>query len=268
MVGSMRSTRTVQAVAVPAAPSFADSAEFRKHLAESYGFRKIGEQLPDNVTLKDVLDSPMDSLCLDMDRNCSYSGHDCAHKSFSKNKLVEDIVGTLAFLPLVEDTAWHPVWEEEFDSSPVLRKAILSGDGPFGPWISIAHWALLSFTAIYALVPGTSGLSLLLPLTDEWNAAQAQLNGTIHCDYTCWIEILCHDINVHIPHHVSARIPHYNLRVAHKSLQENWGKLTCMNLNLVCHVYDKEENHVAFDKLAPQESHPVTFLKRVMPDYA
>uniref|UniRef100_M4D1B6 Fatty acid desaturase domain-containing protein n=1 Tax=Brassica campestris TaxID=3711 RepID=M4D1B6_BRACM len=29
-------------------------------------------------------------------------GHDCAHESFSKNKLVEDIVGTLAFLPLVD----------------------------------------------------------------------------------------------------------------------------------------------------------------------
>ncbi|KAK1568626.1 hypothetical protein Q3G72_026899 [Acer saccharum] len=28
-------------------------------------------------------------------------GHDCAHKSFSKNKLVEDIGGTLAFLPLI-----------------------------------------------------------------------------------------------------------------------------------------------------------------------
>lgn len=28
-------------------------------------------------------------------------GHDCAHKAFSRNKLVEDIVGTLAFLPLI-----------------------------------------------------------------------------------------------------------------------------------------------------------------------
>lgn len=28
-------------------------------------------------------------------------GHDCAHKAFSSNKLVEDIVGTLAFLPLI-----------------------------------------------------------------------------------------------------------------------------------------------------------------------
>lgn len=28
-------------------------------------------------------------------------GHDCAHKSFSKNKLVEDIVGTLMMAPLI-----------------------------------------------------------------------------------------------------------------------------------------------------------------------
>ncbi|KAL3566869.1 hypothetical protein D5086_032284 [Populus alba] len=212
MVGSMRSTRTVQAVAVPAAPSFADSAE-------PHGFPLLGH------------------------------GQE------------------LQLLGLVEDTAWHPVWEEEFDSSPVLRKAIISGDGPFGPWMSIAHWALLSFTAIYALVPGTSGLSLLLPLTDEYfhngasygSSNSFQIFRRVECSSgpAQWnnslIEILCHDINVHIPHHVSARIPHYNLRVAHKSLQENWGK---------------EENHVAFDKLAPQESHPVTFLKRVMPDYA
>lgn len=28
-------------------------------------------------------------------------GHDCGHRSFSENKLVEDIVGTLMFMPLV-----------------------------------------------------------------------------------------------------------------------------------------------------------------------
>jgi hypothetical protein len=28
-------------------------------------------------------------------------GHDCGHRSFSTNKLVEDIVGTLMFMPLV-----------------------------------------------------------------------------------------------------------------------------------------------------------------------
>jgi hypothetical protein len=28
-------------------------------------------------------------------------GHDCGHRSFSENKLLEDIVGTLAFMPLI-----------------------------------------------------------------------------------------------------------------------------------------------------------------------
>lgn len=41
---------------------------------------------------------------------------------------------------LDEDTAWHPVWKQEFDSSPMLRKAIIYGYGPFRPWMSIAHW--------------------------------------------------------------------------------------------------------------------------------
>jgi omega-6 fatty acid desaturase (delta-12 desaturase) len=61
-------------------------------------------------------------------------GHDCGHRSFSSNKLLEDIVGTLMFMPLifpfepwrikhnqhhaftnklVDDTAWHPVMESE-----------------------------------------------------------------------------------------------------------------------------------------------------------
>lgn len=137
------------------------------------------------------------------------------------------------------------------------------------------------------------------------------------------IEILCHDINVHIPHHISPRIPSYNLRAAHESIQENWGKvitpflsrisvvnndsnmsrnrkkfspeklvrqlkdlrvsycavllqytnLATWNWRLmktiltVCHVYDKEENYIPFDRLAPEESQPITFLKKVMPDY-
>ncbi|KAG6770179.1 hypothetical protein POTOM_025851 [Populus tomentosa] len=419
----MRRTRTVQAVAAPVAPSSADSAEYRKQLAESYGFRQIGEPLPDSITLKDVMDTLPKKITeyLNEARNhktfsdgdnldcpvhtasykfkvfeiddmkawksvlvsvTSYAfglfmiskapwyllpfawawtgtavtgffviGHDCAHKSFSRNKLVEDIVGTLAFLPLIypyepwrfkhdrhhaktnmleEDTAWHPVWKAEFESSPILRKAIIFGYGPFRPWMSIAHWLLwhfdlkkfrsneiqrvkislacvFGFMAIgWPLIIYKAGIMgwikfWLMPWlgyhfwmstftmvhhtaphipfksSDEWNAAQAQLNGTVHCDYPSWIEILCHDINVHIPHHVSSRIPHYNLRMAHKSLQENWGKFLneakwnwrlMKTIMTLCHVYDKEENYVAFDQLAPEESQPVAFLKRVMPDYA
>lgn len=35
-----------------------------------------------------------------------------------------------------------------------------------------------------------------------------------------------------------------------------------------CHVYSQEKNYVAFDELAPEDSQPIAFLKKVMPDYA
>lgn len=386
-----RKSRPVQGVATPVAPSSADSAEYRKQLAESYGFSQIGEPLPGNVTLREIIDTlPKKVFEIDnvkawktvMISVTSYAlglfmiskapwyllpfawawtgtavtgffviGHDCAHKSFSKNKFVEDIVGTLAFLPLIypyepwrfkhdrhhaktnmlfEDTAWQPVWKEEFDSSPLLRKAIIYGYGPFRAWMSIAHWLIchfdikkfrpnevhrvkISLACVFAfmaigwpLIVYKTGIMgwikfWLMPWlgyhfwmstftmvhhtaphipfksSDKWNAAQAQLNGTVHCGYPRWIEILCHNINVHIPHHISSKIPSYNLPVAHKSIQENWGKYLneatwnwrlMKTIMTLCHVYDEEENYVAFNKLAPEDSQPIEFLKRVMPDYA
>lgn len=62
------------------------------------------------------------------------------------------------------------------------------------------------------------------------------------------VEFLTHDISVHVPHHVSSKIPWYNLRKAHASLKENWGDYMCecdFNLRMLknifteCHVYDK-----------------------------
>lgn len=53
----LKRANPVQAVAVPVAPSSADSAQYRKQLAESYGFRQIGEPLPSNVTLKEIIDT-------------------------------------------------------------------------------------------------------------------------------------------------------------------------------------------------------------------
>ncbi len=41
----------------------------------------------------------------------------------------------------------------------------------------------------------------------------------------CRIEFLTHDISVHVPHHVSSKIPWYNLRLAHNSLKQNWGEV-------------------------------------------
>lgn len=48
----------VKAVAVNVAPSpSADSAEYRQQLCHEYGFRQIGEPLPDNITLRDIIDT-------------------------------------------------------------------------------------------------------------------------------------------------------------------------------------------------------------------
>jgi len=117
------------------------------------------------------------------------------------------------------------------------------------------------------------------------------------------IEILCHDINVHVPHHISPRIPSYNLRAAYDSIKQNWGKVIRNSPTLVhfsgslhttvtsfivlqyvneanwnwrlmktiltrCHVYDKERYYVPFDELVPEESQPIKFLRKFMPDYA
>ncbi|XP_073044175.1 omega-6 fatty acid desaturase, chloroplastic-like [Primulina eburnea] len=383
--------KIVKAKAVSVAPSPTDSTEHRQQLSQNYGFRQIGEPLPDNVTIKDIMDTiprkvfeiddikALKSVLISV---TSYAlgiwmiakapwyllplswawtgtaitgffiiGHDCAHKSFSRNKLLEDVVGTLAFMPLIypyepwrfkhdrhhaktnmllQDTAWHPLKRENLETSPALRKAIIFAYGPFRPWMSIAHWLMwhfdlkkfrsnevnrvkISLTCVFTFM--AIGWPLIIYKTgvigwvkfwlmpwlgyhfwmstftmvhhtaphipfkssNEWNAAQAQLNGTVHCDYPSWIEILCHDINVHIPHHISPKIPSYNLREAHKSLQENWGKYLneatwnwrlMKTLMTVCHVYDKEQNYIAFDELVPEDSQPITFLKKVMPNYA
>ncbi|PKI52343.1 hypothetical protein CRG98_027269 [Punica granatum] len=360
----------VRAVAVPVArppaeSSSVDNAEYRKQLSESYGFRQIGEPLPEDVTLKDIMNSlPKKVFEIDdlkawksvLISVTSYAlglfmiakapwyllplawawtgtaitgffviGHDCAHKSFARNKLLEDVVGTLAFLPLIypyepwrfkhdqhhaktnmlsADTAWHPVWKEEIESSSLLRKALMYGYGPLRPWMSIAHWlgwhfdlskfrsnelkrVKISLACVFAFM--AIGWPLIIYKTGivgwikfwlvPWLGYHfwAQLNGTVHCDYPNWIEILCHDINVHIPHHISSRIPSYNLRAAHKSLQENWGKYLneatwnwrlMKTIMTICHVYDKEQNYLAFDELGYKDAKPITFLKQVMPDYA
>ncbi|MCU0550740.1 MAG: fatty acid desaturase, partial [Leptolyngbya sp. Prado105] len=96
---------------------------------------------------------------------------------------------------------------------------------------------------------------------EEWDAAQAQLFGTVHCDYPKWVEFLCHDINVHIPHHLSTAIPSYNLRLADSSLVKTWGtKLRryqfswglMKEITDQCHLYHPEEAYQSFKSHAGQ----------------
>eukprot|EP00270_Netrium_digitus_P003989 TRINITY_DN1484_c0_g1_i3.p1 TRINITY_DN1484_c0_g1~~TRINITY_DN1484_c0_g1_i3.p1 ORF type:complete len:484 (+),score=93.09 TRINITY_DN1484_c0_g1_i3:60-1454(+) len=381
-------TRAV-ATSAPGALSLDDPAE-RQRLAEEYGFQQIGEPLPSDVTLKQVLDSlPPEVFEVDDLKAwktvaislASFSlgigliavspwyllplawawtgtaftgffviGHDCAHKSFSKNKLLEDIVGTVMFMPLIYpyepwrlkhdrhhaktnmllgDTAWHPMPQPEYDAlNPYMKTAVEIGLGPLRFLASIGHWLIwhfdlklfrqselprvkISLAAVFAfiavgwpLIIVTTGIDgwfkfWLMPwlgfhfwmstftmvhhtaphipfkTPKQWNSAQAQLGGTTHCDYPAWVEVLCHDINVHIPHHVSQKIPSYNLRTANDALRKQWGKYlneTRWSWRLMktifteCHLYDEEKNYIPFDGKSEKKSPVLSFMRRFMPN--
>lgn len=131
--------------------------------------------------------------------------------------------------------------------------------GPWGvvkfwlmPWLGYHFW-MSTFTLVHHTIP-----EIQFHPTENWNEAEAQLSGTLHCDYPHWVEVLCHDINVHVPHHVSTGIPSYNLRAAHASLKENWGPLmreTRFSWDLMktiagqCHLYHPTNAYRSFQDL-------------------
>jgi hypothetical protein len=69
------------------------------------------------------------------------------------------------------------------------------------PWLGYHFW-MSTFTVVHHTAP-----HIPFKPAEQWNAAQAQLSGTVDCEYPRWVEFLCHDISVHVPHHVSSKIP-------------------------------------------------------------
>ena len=257
-------------------------------------------------------------------------GHDAGHRSFAKRRWVNDLVGHIAFLPLIYpfhpwrilhdhhhlhtnkmdvDNAWYPWYAEDFAKAhPAMQKMYKVIRGWFW-WVgSIGHWAVLHFdlrnfktrdrnkailsiavvvafaAVFFPVMIATLGLGGLIKFwfmpwlvyhfwmstftivhhtipeisfqpADQWNAGDAQLAGTVHCSYPRWIEVLCHDINVHVPHHVSTGIPSYNLRAVHANLKENWGEhiierkfnwALMKSIATQCHLYHPEKPYQSF----------------------
>lgn len=120
------------------------------------------------------------------------------------------------------------------------------------PWLGYHFW-MSTFTLVHHTAP-----DIQFEPTEKWDAVNAQLAGTVHCRYPRWVEILCHDINVHVPHHISVAIPSYRLRMAHASLMENWGshmhttQFSWQQMKQIvdhCHLFHPEAAYQPFSKL-------------------
>lgn len=120
------------------------------------------------------------------------------------------------------------------------------------PWL-VYHFWMSTFTLVHHTA---SDVPFHKP--EEWNQAQSQLSGTVHCNYPRWVEFLCHDINVHVPHHISTAIPSYNLRLAYRSIQENWEAYLhsesqfswslMKQITDQCHLHDPENCYQSFQE--------------------
>lgn len=120
------------------------------------------------------------------------------------------------------------------------------------PWM-VYHFWMSTFTIVHHTTFDVPFVG-----ANKWNEALAQLSGTIHCDYPRWIEFLCHDINVHVPHHLSTAIPSYNLRLAYKSIKENWepylhdeSKFSWALMKEItnkCQLYVTDVGYITFDE--------------------
>ncbi|MCL6434494.1 MAG: fatty acid desaturase [Leptolyngbyaceae cyanobacterium HOT.MB2.61] len=124
------------------------------------------------------------------------------------------------------------------------------------PWL-VFHFWMSTFTLVHHTAPDID-----FQEPDQWNAARAQLSGTVHCEYPRWVEFLCHHINVHVPHHISTAIPSYNLRLAHQSLKENWGHYLyecqfswslMQQITDQCHLYHPVQCYQSFEEFHREE---------------
>ena len=108
--------------------------------------------------------------------------------------------------------------------------ALVAGLLSLGGW-----WAFVKYHGVPAYIAGTFGAFIiaaghanaqsLVFDRGDWSAARGQLSSTYNVRFPRIVEWMICDINIHIPHHVSIRIPWYNLRAANEALKAGWPEL-------------------------------------------
>lgn len=83
----------------------------------------------------------------------------------------------------------------------------------------------------------------------EWSPTYGQLFGTINYKINPVINLVFHNIFIHMPHHVEMRIPYYNLPLALEEIKSSFGKYVIERKTLfrdyfrstkLCKVYDPD----------------------------
>lgn len=136
----------------------------------------------------------------------------------------------------------------------VLSLYFISQLGPlwklyFVPFLVFQFW-LSTFTYFHHRHPRGVGWKV----EQDWDKVYGSLFATVHMGFPAWIEWLTLDINWHLPHHVSAQIPWYNLRRCTHALMQAYGNRLMEDefswelwkeTTTTCHVYDKEHGYVS-----------------------
>ncbi len=159
-----------------------------------------------------------------------------------RNRVIRSIVVTTAAAALISGVTWS------LAGSPlaVLHFWLIPAVG-FHAWM-----------ALYTFLHHTSDDVTFLA-EDQWNPFAAQMDGTVNVLAPRWLSYLHLAIDVHIPHHVSTRIPSYHLRRANDALLAGtWGhhmrerQMTVPYLRAqvrACHLWcDERDNYRRFSE--------------------
>ena len=115
-------------------------------------------------------------------------------------------------------------------SNVIMMIATLSVYGAF--WYFTGFWGMVKYHGVPVLIAsllggvvvavGHANKNTIWYERDEWSPIRGQIVSTYDYRFPVWLEYLVLNINVHIPHHVSVRIPWYNLKAAAKILKDTY----------------------------------------------
>lgn len=91
----------------------------------------------------------------------------------------------------------------------------------------------------------------------DWDAFRGQVLSTFNVRYPRWAEFMLFDINIHLPHHVSPRIPWYRLREANDAIRRAYPDFvqeTRLSAKLLRKLWSKPVLKRDGDFLVPSEA--------------